>query len=325
MRPLLLALITLILADAGRPAAAGELDRVRTDGAVQCASDMKPGLAFPNNAEHKLYGIGLELCRAVANAVLGSTGKIRYRLINTPAEYAALRTSNDALFFLTVSEIIANHLQDAVLPGPPVLFRAQQVIVHADSDMHDMTDLQGRRVCAEPGTETERSLRTWLAEHHVQFIYLPFQEQQEMLDAFQVGRCEAMADDTLQLAAIRADAAHAGTRLRILPEALSLVPIYAATRNTDGAWATTVAWVIQSLIRADHGGADLHAGMMNSLNITAPALGLEAGWQARMLSATGSYAAIYNRTLGDASPLQLPRGPNQPREDGGLLVPPYAE
>jgi hypothetical protein len=44
-----------------------------------------------------------------------------------------------------------------------------------------------------------------------------------------------------------------------------------------------------------------------------------------VLAATGDYAAIYRRSVGADSTLQLPPGPNQPQEDGGLLVPPYAE
>jgi len=322
MRRILLVLIPLLLAFSAR---AGELERVRHDDVLQCASAMKPGIAFPNLAERKLYGLGVELCRAVASAVLNSPTKIHYRLLRTPAEYRALRDSKDAVFFLTASEIIANRLQDAVLPGPPVFYRGQQVIVQAASDMHHLADLKGHRVCAEPGTEAERSLRAWLAAHRIDFTFSPFEEQEEMMDAFQVGRCDAVANDTLDLSALQVDAARSGAHLRILPEMLSMVPIYAATRNTDGAWATTVAWVIHSLMRADHGGADLRGGMLNSLNVAAPALGLEPGWQARMLAATGDYAAIYRRSVGAESTLQLPPGPNQPQEDGGLLVPPYAE
>jgi general L-amino acid transport system substrate-binding protein len=55
------------------------------------------------------------------------------------------------------------------------------------------------------------------------------------------------------------------------------------------------------------------------------ALGLGAGWRDNVIVKVGDYGAIYQRGLGDKSPLKLPRGVNASWEAGGLIAPPIAD
>lgn len=326
-----LAVLALLLAAAlpSRAAHADELARIRADGRLHCTAGLKPGIAYPDGPGGKWYGLAVDICRAVATATLGGPDKIVFHALPAPSYYAALRQGADPLMFLTTSEILANKLTDAVLPGPAVFFRGQQVAVREDSPIHGLADLAGKTVCAEPGTEEQRSLEAWFAGHHLQINYFPFQEQEEMLDAFQSRICDAIANDSVRLAALRADGKRVGMALRILPEMLSVAPVYAVTPGAAGggdpAWAATVAWVIGALQQADQGDGDMHNGMMSSLGVVAPELGLDGGWQARVLAATGNYAAIYRRNVGADSALQLDPGMNAASTQGGLFVPPHAE
>ena len=51
-----------------------------------------------------------------------------------------------------------------------------------------------------------------------------------------------------------------------------------------------------------------------------PALGLNDDWVARVIAATGNYGEIYERDLGSASALRLPRGENNLRGNGGVMI-----
>jgi general L-amino acid transport system substrate-binding protein len=51
-----------------------------------------------------------------------------------------------------------------------------------------------------------------------------------------------------------------------------------------------------------------------------PALGLDDGWVARVIAATGNYGEIYDRDLGSASAMKLPRGENNLWLHGGAMV-----
>ena len=51
-------------------------------------------------------------------------------------------------------------------------------------------------------------------------------------------------------------------------------------------------------------------------------LGVNDDWAFQVIKAIGNYAEIYDRTLGDGSPLKLPRGLNALWNAGGLLYSP---
>ena len=51
-------------------------------------------------------------------------------------------------------------------------------------------------------------------------------------------------------------------------------------------------------------------------------LGLERDWAARAIKAVGNYGEMFQRNVGSASPLKLPRGVNALWNKGGLLYAP---
>jgi general L-amino acid transport system substrate-binding protein len=50
-------------------------------------------------------------------------------------------------------------------------------------------------------------------------------------------------------------------------------------------------------------------------------LGLDNAWALQVIAALGNYAEIYDRDLGDQSPLKLPRAQNRLNTQGGLMLP----
>ena len=59
--------------------------------------------------------------------------------------------------------------------------------------------------------------------------------------------------------------------------------------------------------------------------VDAPALGLDKGWQERLIARIGGYRALYEKNLGAASGLALPPGFNSAVTDGGVFVPPHVD
>lgn len=305
--------VTLLLA--AFPCGAATLDEVRAAGVLHCGGVPRPGLAGPI-AEGGMAGLEVDLCRAVAAAVLGDGARVEFHPYALGPDFERLRRGDDAVAFLTGSELLANSLLDAVVPGPVVFHGTNGVMVAAGHPARHLSDLAGTMVCAEPGTGPERTLLAYFRSRGLAIRYSGWQEEEEMLDAFEVGRCPAVAGETTALAAERAEAEARGRPIRILPEPLSATPVLAVTGTGDARWAAIVAWSIGAIMPMEPGA--------ERLLVPGQGLGLAPGWQARA-AAGGMYDALLARNLGASSPLRLPAALDASWRDGGLVCPPAAE
>jgi len=307
--------ILVALALATSTASGATIDRVRAAGLLHCGGVPRPGLAFPSR-DGGLVGLEVDLCRSIAAAVLGKKARIEFHPYVVGQDFERLRGGEDAVAFLTGSELSANGLLDAVVPGPAVFHQTNGVMVLADHPARHLSDLAGTMVCAEPGTGPERTLLAYFRERGATIRYSGWQEEEEMLDAFDVGRCPAVALETTQLAARRADAEARGRSVRLLPEPLSATPVLAVTGLDDARWAAAVSWSIQTVMQPN--------GNAGALPIPGAGLGLVPEWQAWARS-DGAYDDMVARNLGASSALRLPLALDAPWRDGGLDCPPGIE
>jgi len=297
------------------------VDRIRAEGAIRCGGVSRPGLVGQRPGGREASGLYLDLCRAIGAALLGPEGRIAFHPYDFDAAFDLVRDGRDDLAFLDGSEILDERLAGRTLLGPAVAFVSTGVRVSVDSPVRTLADLAGRSVCFYQGSGAHRTLEAWMAARKLDFTRMPYTEYGEMDDAFAAAKCDAEAGETGDLAI----ASLSGKRpSRILPEPLASFPVFAATPASDPQWAAIVAWAIVTVQRAG-----LPAGPWTArAEASAPEagdLGLSDDWAKRVLAAAGSYADIYDRNLGDRSPLRLPRGPNAPAEAGGLFVTPFRE
>ena len=99
----------------------------------------------------------------------------------------------------------------------------------------------------------------------------------------------------------------------------------AATGTTDAQWSALVAWTVDTLISAERPETQWYAGVAGAIPVAAPELGLDKGWQSRVLAVVGNYGDIFERNLGKGSQLKIDRGFNVNQFRGGLLLVPFIE
>lgn len=304
--------------------AGGVIDRIKSGGIIRCGGVSRPGLVSVA-PDGRAFGLFLDVCRAIGAALLGPDGRIEFHAYDSDKSFDAVRTGDDDLFFLSGSEILDEGLAGNVTPGPAIFFATTAVMVADASPAQNLADLAGQPICFSQGDGAHRHLEAWFAAHRLDFVRMGYQEDVELFDAYNAQACRGQAGESTILAAVRLNGAGKALNSRILPEPLAVFPILAATPTQDAQWSAIVAWAIDTLQRAEIPTAQWAAGGLDSLPINAPELGLAPDWQKRVVAAAGTYAEIYSRNLGAASPLKLPRGPNAPLRDGGLFAPPYLE
>ena len=299
-------------------------ERVKARGVVRCGSVERPGLAR-SVGQGRWTGFNVDICRAIAVAVLGSADRIQYHGYETPKDFDAVRHQQDDVYFLTGSEIDEQNLAGKVVPGPTVFVESQAVMVASTSTVRHVSDLAKDSICFLIGSSAERSLGAYFGAIHQNWLRRAFSEDGEMLDAYNVQNCHAIAGEISTLATLRLESGAKRLSSRILPEPLTVFPVIAATGTNDGQWSAIVAWTVHTLVSAERPETRWYAGSAGAMPVAAPELGLDKNWQRRVLAAVGNYGDIFERHLGRRSPLGLDSGLNANQLDGGFLLSPFLE
>jgi general L-amino acid transport system substrate-binding protein len=124
----------------------------------------------------------------------------------------------------------------------------------------------------------------------------------------------------------------------IMDVTMSKEPLGPVAPLGDDAWFNVVKWAVFATFEAEESGITSKNVEEVAKTIKDPAvkrmlglegdlhkgLGLEKDWVIKMIKSVGNYGEIYDRNLGPATPLNLPRGPNNLWTKGGLLyAPPF--
>ena len=120
-------------------------------------------------------------------------------------------------------------------------------------------------------------------------------------------------------------------------DSISKEPLGPLVSHGDDEWSDVVRWTLNALITAEElGVTSANIGEMsaaaggnpeiNSLLGTegnlGEMLGLSADWAAKAIMASGNYGEIFEKNIGEATPIGLSRGLNAQWTNGGLLYSP---
>ena len=339
--PLITALSLVGCASDGGGIQSQKLATVKGRGSLVCGVDGKlPGFSFVG-PDGRYSGLDVEVCRAVAAAVLGDPSKVDFRDLNSSERFAALASGEVDLLSRNTTLTLSRDASggNGLSFAPTTFYDGQGVMVPVASGIKTLKDLAGKPICVESGTTTELNLADRMREINAPYTPLKFQTGDQTYAAYLQGRCVAVTSDRSQLAAKRTafpnPAAHT-----LLPEVLSKEPLTPATVNGDPGWADAVRWTIYALMQAEELGitqanvaskvAEAKANpnladLRRFLGIEGDfgkQLGLAPDFVVKAIQAVGNYGEVFERSVGQGSPLKLERGLNRQWKQGGLIYSP---
>ena len=205
-------------------------------------------------------------------------------------------------------------------------------MVPAKAGLKSALELENAAVCVQSGTTTAQNLTDYSDARRLRATAVPFANPAAAAQGLAAGRCAALTADLTALAGIRSTLPDGTAAWTILPQLLSREPMAAAVRQGDAQWLDIVRWAGQALIAAEEFGITArNVGQSRISNVSevrrllgvtpgvGRGLGLDDGWAARAIAATGNYGEMFERNLGAGSALALERGPNNLWSKGGLM------
>ena len=314
------------------------LQRVQARGALHCGIITEEAEYSTSDDHGNREEFDLDLCRAVAAATLGDATKIAP--VEYPDDAAAMvgLAKGDVDLVATLTDDFTHTAGTHIAFTRPVLWDGVGFLLPHGSTVTNSRQLSGKKICFLAETAIEESTRAWFAAKHLNFVPFPYQEEGEMEAAFATGNCGALAGDMTHLAQTRTLFTQHGHQTRLLPERISTDPLAMASRDDDAAWSKLCDWVFEFLVAAEEYGVtranstamqkefaqpdSVNAGLrflFGGSQEIGNALELKNDWVVRVIAATGNYGEIYERDLGEQSPLHLPRGENSLQRNGGLM------
>ena len=313
-------------------ATAGTLDTVKQRGTLVCGvSAGFAGFSTPDS-QGNYKGLDVDYCRALAAGVLGDAKKVRYVALTAQNRFTALQSGEIDVLYRNSTQTYLRGVTLGLRQGPVNFYDGQGFVVKRDSGVKDLKGLNGATVCVAQGTTHEVTLGDYGRSNGIDWKPLVFDRTDTMLQTFFGGRCDAMTQDASALAGSVTTAAPKPADYTILPQTISKEPLGPFTRNGDEVWTDIIAWLHYGLIEAEELGVT--AGNADEMSkSTTPAiqrllgasgdlgsrLGLDNKWMLQAIKAGGNYAEIFERNVGQTSPLKLARGLNATWTKGGLM------
>ena len=316
-------------------AAAGTLDDVKARGKMNCGvTTGLVGFAAPD-ANGEWNGFDVSVCRAVAAAVLGDASAVEFVPTTGKTRFTALASGEIDMLARNTTWTFSRDVDLKFTFVGVNYYDGQGFMVPKDLGVSSAKDLDGATVCIQTGTTTELNLADFFRSNNISYEPVPIETNAEAQQQYLAGACDVYTTDASGLAATRATFEAPGDHV-LLPEIISKEPLGPLVRHGDNECGDVVRWSLNALISAEELGitsANISemAGGTNNPEINrilgtegtlGEMLGLDADWAMKAIAVAGNYGEIFEKNIGESTPIGLARGLNAQWTDGGLIYSP---
>ena len=309
-------------------AGAGTLEDVKARGTLVCGVSEGLGGFSEKDEQGAWRGFDVDFCKAVSLAIFGDATKVDYVPLSASDRFKALTDRKVDLLARNSTWTLSRDVGQSLEFVGVSYFDGQGFMVPALYGATSPLQLNGATICVVSGTTTQDNASAYFERSGLKVSFLPFAERQDARKAYADGKCDAYTADRSALAGERADLPKPDDHV-ILKDVISKEPLGPVVRDDDPKWVNLVRWVLFGLIDAEEAGLSSasiggdkaqDAGLLGALS--GPPLGLPDVWLAQVIGGVGNIGEIFDRNLGEGTPMQLSRGINAIWTQGGILYAP---
>ena len=329
-----LALAAAIGVAASAAASAQTLAQVKSRGMLNCGANGTLGGFGSPDAQGNWTGLDVDFCRAIAAAIFNDPSKVKFVPLSTKDRFTALQSGDVDVLARNTTWTSSRDTSAGLNFSAINYFDGQGFLVRKDIKVSSALELNEAGVCVQQGTTTELNLADYFRANKLKLKTVTFATADEAVKAYDAKRCDAYTTDASGLYAERLRLAKPDDHL-VLPEIISKEPLGPAVRHGDDQWFDIVKWTHYAMVNAEELGitkANVDE-MMSSVNPDVKRLlgtegtfgeqfGLTKDWAYRIIKQVGNYGEVFDKNVGQGSPLKIARGLNALWTKGGLQYAP---
>jgi len=300
---------------AGAEAGSGRLERIRSRGVLVCAGNDSLAGFGSLQADGNIRGFDIDLCRAVAAAVLGNPDAIELRPTTAAERGPVMQSGEIDMMSRNTTWTSSRDVQWGNF-AQTMFYDGQGFMTPVSMGVSSISELQDATICVQQGTTTELNLQDFSNQNEMNFSIVTFPDNISTDEAYTNGQCDSLTTDRSGLVSTRQGLPNPDDHT-ILPGTISEEPLGPVVPSGDDQWYDIVKLVMAILIYAEAFG-------ITSDNVPTAAtgntpvdrlLGLEGAYGQEeaglsvtvaqdVIKAVGNYGEIYERHL---APLGIAR------------------
>ncbi|MGI9382004.1 MAG: amino acid ABC transporter substrate-binding protein [Methyloligellaceae bacterium] len=328
------ALIAAVLGWNSPSAIASTLQEVKAKGFIQCGVHQGlPGFASASdNGNWK--GMDVDVCRAMAAAVFGDPAKVKFTPLSAQERFTALLSGEIDVLARNTTWTMTRDTKYGLNFAGVTYYDGQGFMVRKKLGISSALELSGATVCIQKGTTTELNAADFFTTKKMPYKLVGFEKADETVQAYDAGRCDVFTSDASQLYAMRLKLTNPDEHM-VLPEIISKEPLGPVVRQGDDQWFNLVRWTCFAILNGEElGVTSQNVDAMKSSPSPAirrllgvdgefgKMLGVDNEWAYRIIKLVGNYGEIFERNVGQSSPLNIARGVNALWSKGGIQYAP---
>jgi general L-amino acid transport system substrate-binding protein len=315
-------------------ASAATLDQVKQKGYLTCgANPGEPGFGIPDE-KGNWTGLDVDFCRAVAAAIFADATKVKFVPLDAKDRFTALQSGEVDVLARNSTWTMSRETTLGLLFGPPNYYDGQGFLVRKKLNVASALELNGASICVQQGTTTELNLTDYFRANNIKYEGVVFATDAETVKAYDSGRCDAYTTDASGLYADRLKLVAPDDHI-VLPEIISKEPLAPVVRAGDDKWFDLIRWTHFAMVNAEELGvtsknvdqmtSSADPGIRRLLGVEGDfgkSLGLENNWAYNIVKLVGNYGEVFEKNVGENTPLKIKRGLNALWTKGGLQYAP---
>ena len=300
---------------AGPKSEGGRLDRVRASGTLVCAGNDSLAGFGSLAADGNIVGFDVDLCRAVAAAVLGDPDAIELHPTTAAERGPVMQSGEIDMMSRNTTWTTSRDVQWGNF-AQTMFYDGQGFMVPNSAGVSTMAELKDATICVQQGTTTELNLQDFSNQNQMNFSIVTYPDNISTDEAYANGQCDALTTDRSGLVSTRLGLANPEDHT-ILPGTISEEPLGPVVPSGDDQWYDVVKMVMAILIYAEAYGVtsdnvpttatgntpvDRMLGLGGAYGQEEVGLSLTVAQD--VIRAVGNYGEIYDRHL---APLGIAR------------------
>jgi general L-amino acid transport system substrate-binding protein len=197
-------------------------------------------------------GFDVDLCRAIAAAIFDDASKVRFVPLDATARFDALKSGDIDVLSRNSTWTMSRETSFGLIFAAVTYYDGQGFLVRKTLNVESALDLDGRSFLpADRDDRRAQRRRLFPRQHHD--LCGGRARLDEIIKAYDAGRCDVFATDVSQLHAERLKLAKPDDHV-ILPDVISKEPLGPVVRQGDDQWFAIVKWTHFAMVNAEELG-----------------------------------------------------------------------